>query len=62
MIVSDIIEKTPKLLIGYYHLGVLTHKLRVLLFNTSKLGNTEGRTVYSKVGVESESRSKSLHT
>lgn len=62
MIVGDIIDKNPKLLIGYCHQGVLTHKLRVLLLNTSKLGNTEDRTVYSEVGVESESRSKSLRT
>lgn len=46
MIVGDIIDKNPKLLIGYCHQGVLTHKLRVLLFNTSKLGNTEGHTEY----------------
>lgn len=62
MIVGDIIDKNPKLLKGYYHRGFLMHKLRVLLFNTSKLGNTEGRAVYSTVVVESESRSKSFHT
>lgn len=54
MIVGDIIDKNPKLLIGYCHQDVLTHKLRVLLFNTSKLG----RTVYSKVVVERERVSK----
>lgn len=58
MIVGDIIDKNPKLLIGYCHQSGLTHKPRVLLFNTSKLG----RMVYSKVVVESEPRSKSFHT